>query len=331
MRRPTALALALATTVALAAPRARAAPPANGNGPAAAVTTVDVPRPSALRLALSPAAGSFMTEVRVRALLDVELQGVVPLAEHPTGPIAEPVVRAWIDLPDAATVLIEVQAPGRVMTARHLDVTGLNWDVAARFAALATAELVRAQLAPVRVRRPRPRVPTPREIDEADRRRPRWVVSGGAHGRVGEGIVAGGPELEIGHATRVVDTRLGARLLGGDGDARLRAAEVGLSAEHHLHAAPWLRADVGASAAIGTAAATDDTREDAGGHGRLAARLGLAARIAPQTWLGLRLEPGVVVGGPMSPGGASAIDGASVGVSLAVTRDVPLGELVLPR
>lgn len=328
MRRPTALALALATSAALAAPAARGAPARSTA--AATVDPASVPRATALRLALSPAAASFLTEPRMRALLEVELQGLLPLGELATGPLDEAVVRAWIDQPDASTVAIQVQAPGRGLTHRLLDVTGLTWDVAAHFTALGTAELVRAQLAPVRTRRPRPRIPTRAEIDAADRARPRWVVAAGAHARAGEGLVAGGPELEVGHATPAVDVRLGGRVLGGDGDARLRAVEIDLAAQHRIHPAPWLRVELGGAIGVGTAGATVGAVDHATGYGRLAARAGLAARVAPQTSLGLRVEPGVIVGGPeVGRTGPGAIEGASLGLSIALTRDLPLGDLVI--
>jgi hypothetical protein len=329
--RPTALVLALATATGLS--RSALAVPPNGNGSGSAATVESV-RPQHLRLALSPAASAFMTEVRVRSLLHVELADVLPLADEPTGAIDENAVRAWVDLPDSAEVVIQVQAPGRAMTRRRLDVTGLGWDVAARFTALATAEVVRGQLAPVRVRRPRPHVPTTAEIDAADRDRARWTIAGGGVARLGEGPALFGAELEIGHATRAIDARLGARLVGGDGEAQAQALEAGLSAEHRLHMAPWLRADLGASFAVGAAAVVDVTpalgpRSDSAGYGRVAARVGASARIAPQTWLGLRVEPGAVVGGP-TISGARPLDGASMGIVVAISRDLPVGEMALP-
>jgi hypothetical protein len=338
VRRPTALALAMATAAGLSRAAVAAPPGASGDGNGSsngngAGTPVESTRPLHLRLALSPAAGAFMTEVRVRSLLRVELADVLPLADQPIGAIDENAVRAWVDLPDSAEVMIQVQAPGRAMTRRRLDVTGLGWDVAARFTALATAEVVRGQLAPVRVRRPRPHVPTTAEIDAADRARSRWLIAGGGVARVGEGPALFGAELEVGHATRAVDARLGARLVGGGGDVQAQALEAGLSAEHRLHFMPWLRADLGASFAVGTAAVVDVTAappaSDSAGYGRVAARVGGSARVAPQTWLGLRLEPGVVVGGP-TIAGASALDGASLGIVVAISRDLPVGAMVLP-
>ncbi len=340
MRRPTALALALATTATLVATVAGAGGPrgdgtdhGSGNGNAAAAP-VEVPRPEHLRLALSPAASAFMTEVRVRSLLRVELEGVLPLAELPTGAIDENAVRAWVDLPDDTSVLIQAQAPGRVMTRRRLDVTGLGWDVAARFTALATAEVVRAQLAPVRVRRPRPYVPTRADIDGADRDRARWVIAGGGVARAGDGPALLGAELELGHATRAIDARLGGRVLAGGGEVHTQALEAGLSAEHRLHIKPWLRVDLGAAFAVGSAGMVDATRvlgpaSDAAGYGRFASRVGAAVRLVPQTWLGVRLEPGVVVGGP-TIARRQPMDGASFGGVLAISRDLPVGELVLP-
>lgn len=356
MRRPTALALALATAAGLSR-SALATPPGsvatrrsaaargdvatgddggarNGHGANGVEAPLEAAKPVHLRLALSPAASAFMTEVRVRSLLQVELADVLPLAEEPTGAIDENAVRAWVDLPDSAEVMIQVQAPGRVMTRRRLDVTGLGWDVAARFTALATAEVVRAQLAPVRVRRSRPHVPTTAEIDAADRDRPRWSIAGGGVARLGEGPALFGAELEIGHATRAIDARVGARLVGGAADVQAQALEAGLSAEHRLHMAPWLRADLGASFAVGAAGVVDvasalGPASDSSGYGRLAARIGGSARIAPQTWLGLRVEPGGVVGGP-TIFGVRPLEGASVGIVLAISRDLPVGEMVLP-
>jgi hypothetical protein len=295
------------------------APPTNGGAAARAEV-----RPARLRLGLSPAAASFLTEPRVRALLEVELVGVLPIAEGSIGPLDEPAIRAFIDQPDASSVVIQVQAPGRALTLRRVDVTGLGWDVAARFTAIATAEIVRAQLAPVRVRRRPPRKPTEAELDAVDRRRPRVVVAAAAHAAIGSGPARFGPELALGHATPVVDVAASGLFTAGDDGRRVGTVEAALTASHRLHFAPWLRAEAGAVVGVGTATLGEGASEDAAGFGHLAARVGLGARLAPDTWLSLRVLPGGIVGGPTDAAEQRPLEGASLGVALALSREIPI-------
>ncbi len=336
--RRTALVFALVAAAAFSGSASRAdsrvpgksgAAAGNGHDPASAHAT-EASRPVHLRLALAPAAASFMTELRVRALLEVELEGALGIAEEPVGPLDEAAVRVYIDQPEAASIVLQVQTPGRPLTRRRIDVTGLTWDVAARFTAIATAEIVRDHLAPARVRRSRPRAPSPAELEAADRRRARLLVAASVRADLGAGDPRAGPELAIGHATSIVDVRLAGSITGG---ADTRTAEVDLAAMHRLHAGSWLRAELGGVLGVGTAAITEGDDRDREGFGRVAARLGLAARVAPETWLGLRLEPGAIVGGPRDPGGGPepALEGAVVGLALSLARDVPIEPRTPPR
>jgi hypothetical protein len=289
------------------------------------------PAPTKVRLALSPAAASFMTDLRVRSLLDVELAALVPLAEESVGPLDEPAVRVFIDQPEGASLVIQVQAPGRPITRRRVDVTGLTWDVAARFAAIATAEIVRAELQPVRTRKPKARKPTPEELERADQARSRVrIAAGGASFVAWEGPIAAGPELSIGHTTLWVDVDLAARAAFGDGDTRVGAFETWLTLAHTMHVSAWIRLEVGGGIGAGTMSLVSDVDDDADGFGHAAGRIGVGARIAPETWIALRVEPGTLIAGPSAAAGARPFEGGVLGLALSIERSTPIEDAKPP-
>lgn len=325
MRTPVGLLLAVALA---AAPRASEAAP-----PGAAVETAPppAPAPTKLRLALSPAAASFMTDLRVRSLLDVELEGVLTIAEEATGPLDEPSVRVFLDQPEGASVVIQVQAPGRSITRRRVDVTGLTWDVAARFAAIATAEIVRAELQPVRTRKPKARKPTAEELDRADQARSRLRIGAGSSSLVAwKGPFAIGPELSLGHTTSWFDVDVAARAAFGDGDVRTAAAEAWVTLGHTLHFTSWLRGEIGGGIGAGTMSLVTASDDLADGYGHAAGRVGVGTRIASETWLALRVEPGTIIAGPTTAGGQHPLEGGVLGLTLSIERAAPIEEPRLP-
>lgn len=116
-----------------------------------------------LRLALSKDAAQLFGESRIRRLVAGELEGVAAVEAEPVGPLDEDVVRVFIDV-RAGTLIVQAVAPGRKVEVRRVSVLDVEPDIAARYAALATSEAVRAQLSPPRRRPTRPRVPTDAEL-----------------------------------------------------------------------------------------------------------------------------------------------------------------------
>lgn len=299
---------------------------------AADVAPPAAPAPTRVRLALSPAAASFMTDLRVRSLLDVELEGFLPLGEEVTGPLDELSVRVYIDQPEGASVVIQVQAPGRTLTRRRVEVTGLTWDVAARFAAIATAEIVRAELQPLRARRAKAHKPTQGELEAADRARARVRIGAGASSNVAwSGPISIGPELSLGHTTPWVDVDIAARAAFAEGETRVAAVEAWLSLGHTMLMTSWLRLEVGGGIGAGTMSRTEDAEDLHDGFGHAAGRIGVGARLAPETWLAVRLEPGTIVGGPTTASGGRPLEGGVLGLALSIERAIPVEGPRAPR
>jgi hypothetical protein len=319
--------LAGAACLALLAPDARADVP---DAPKVSASAEEAPAPGLVRVALSKAAAGFLTEGRVRRLIDVELPRASPLAPEPFGPLDENAVHVFIDLPAPGTVTIQVQAPGRKLETRRVDVAGLAWDVAARVTAIATSESVRAQLAPLRRRPTRPHEATQAEIDAAERRSAAFSVSGAGVAAFAPSMRGGlgGARLTASFHHPWLTEELSLAALGGDSRiGRLRHVELGIGASHRLWLAPFLRVRLGGVAGLVSLRASRpetptgaSSIPDASFNLRAAAKVGLDARLAKKAWLTLDLEPGaLLLDAPTGSRGAWL--GAALGLSFETAVD----------
>ena len=301
-------------------------PPATDEAPVAAL----------VRVALSKSAATFLTEGRVRRLIDLELPRSTRLAGEATGPLDENAVRVFIDLPEPDTITIQVQAPQRKLEVRSVNVAGLAWDVAARVTAIAASESVRVQIAPLRKRPTRSHEPTATELDAALRRTPSVSVGGSIVGAslpaLGGGLV--GSRIRVGFHQPMLSEELSLMAMGGDGNqGRMRWLEVDLGAHHRLWLAPYLRMSLGGLAGLVNLHLEEPPRTTGERKVgpltsftlRAAATVGLEARLAPELWLGLDLEPGAIL--LDAPTGAQ---GAWIGAALGLSFDQALGTAKKP-
>src|SRR6185436_16046021 len=81
------------------------------------------PRALELRLSMSPSAAGFLSETRVRRLVEIELDEGV-LAPGTGGPLGDYVAYVWIDRPNAAQIVIEARVGDRPVVRRGVPIGG---------------------------------------------------------------------------------------------------------------------------------------------------------------------------------------------------------------
>jgi hypothetical protein len=224
----------------------------------------------------------------------------------------------------------------RAVARRELAVGGLAWDVVARFAAIAAAEMVRAQMRPVRPRRstPPPKRKSAAELELEARDAPAAMFTGSwmVAGLPSADVFLAGPSLALGLRSRRASLGVGGALLGGGVDGGpLRWLEAGLSGDYRFWLTPGWRLLAGAGASLASLRMTEAAVVD-GAVGerdtwsaRAAATLGSEWRLSPSAWLGVALEPGAVLRpAPFTDaaGEAQRVEGVWLGgrLSLVVER-----------
>jgi len=320
-------------------PTARGQSPAEGADVAGHPPPPSAPAPSAerlpVRLALSPAAAEYLTEIRVRRVLAAELGGAAELTSTSTGPLDESTVQVWVDLPEPSRVILQVKAPKRRLARRRVNISGLPWDVAARFVAIAVSQIVRRQLRPLRVRPvQKPKGPSPEELEHAARRLSSVVLESGfgAVALPGASGALMGPRLALGGHGAGFHHQVSAQWLVGDaGPGALRWFELGAGGDYRHWLTRSLRLTLGANAAVAAVRFADSEvvrsppNEADGWSARVAAALGAQVRLGQRQWLSLTMEPGVILREVpyRTATGASAIDGAWLGARLGLVWDQP--------
>jgi hypothetical protein len=287
----------------MAALSTEAAAQANGPPAPAAPAPVAPPRIVEVRMAIAPAAAQHLSEPRLRQLLEIELGDSAVLAPGMSGPLGDHVAYVWIDEPTPAQVLIEVRIGERAVARREISVAGFPGDVAVRFVVVATAEMVRSQMQPVR-RRPHPRRPTAEEIEIASREWSAVVFQAGAGSAFLPGASGGLAGTSLSVAFRnfgVTPSLFGRWYLGRAEGGPLRWLEAGVSADYRLWASPWLRFAAGGLATVAAvhlaeARAVDGVADQVDSWSARAGGLVAAEfRLGGGFWLGLGLEPGAIL------------------------------------
>jgi hypothetical protein len=292
-----------------------------------------------VRLALSRAAADDLSEFRVRRVLDIELPDGAILAQAPVGPLDDRVAYVWIHRPTPARLDIEVRLDGRAVVRRRISASGLTSDVAARLVAIAASEMIRTEMRKARSprRSPAPRRPTPEELELASRDADALTLVAAPHAAVIAGeagtVALAGSGLGVGFRHLRATPTLFARWLG---EPTLRWLEAGLSVDHRFWLGDRWRLSVGgvaALAALHLPFALTSVDGIAGQRDTWSARaglgLGLETRVAEPLWLGLSLEPGVVLRPVLyedAHGARRAVEGAWLGVGLTLAverRDAP--------
>lgn len=309
-----------AGSVAGSAEAQQSAPPAAAPaGPGEKAAEEALP-PSIVRVGLSDQAAAFLTDARVRRLMQLELPESVGLADAAIGPLDENAVRIYIDLPQPSVVTIQVQAPARRLEIRRVDVTGLSWDVAARVTAVAASEAVRSQIAPIRRRPTKPKEPTDAELAAMLRGTPAVRVVGDLAGAVlpsaGGGLIGSRVGVSFQQPFFFEELSLGA-LGGGSDRGPVRWLEVGAVAGHRLVFTSRVRSELGVSFALAHADFLGaDGEDDSGFTLRATAHFTVEFRPAEQLWLGVEIEPGAVLLRDPEP-----LQGAWIGANLSLGWD----------
>ncbi|KYG08660.1 hypothetical protein BE21_22425, partial [Sorangium cellulosum] len=291
--------------------------------------------PIEVRVALSRGAAEEVSSVRVRRLLEIELPDGAALAAEPVGPLGDRVANVWVDRPTAARLEIQVRLDGRAVVRRQIAVSGLTSDVAARLVAIAASEMILAEMRRARAPRrpPPPRRPTPDEVELASRDLDALSVSAGPYAAVVSGgpHVLGGAGLTLGLRRLRLTESLFARLLATpSGGETLRWLEGGFSGDYRFWLAASWRLSIGAAASVASvrlpAAASVDgiAGERDTWSARAGLGLGVETRLGGPVWLGLTLDPGVVLRpAPYEAegGAAGAVEGVWLGVGLSLATE----------
>jgi hypothetical protein len=281
---------------------------------------------------MSVAASEQLGSIRVRRLLDIELEDSAALAPGVTGPLGDQVAHVWIDLPDPSRVVVQVRMGDRPVARREVPIGGLTFDVAARLVAISVSEMVRAQARPrAAPKRPAPpKGPTPEEIEISARSAPA-VTLGSAFGVAAlpgsDGLLVG-PSIALGFRSFGASERVFCRWLGGSADpGTMRWFEVGLAADYRIWLGPSWRLALGASASLSwlhfaQVRATDEILgEQDSWSARAGAALALEARIARTAWVALGAEPGVILRAApyeAEDGARDSLGGAWIGADLSL-------------
>ena len=316
------------------------APLAHAEAPPAPAPPRAAPAPQRLvevRLAISRAAADALGETRVRRLLEIELDDTGSLAPSSGGPLGDQVAHVWIDLPSPSQVLIEARLAERPVSRRFITTSGLNADVAARLAAIAASELVRAQARPLRPRRPpAPRVPSPEELDLAARRAPAivWSAAPSFAFLPSSGGTLWGAGASLGFRALGASERAFARWLAGPTDTgTLRWLEIGLALDYRVPLHRSARLVLGADASLAFLRLPDaratggvmDARDAL--SGRAGGLLGFEIRAFGPAWASLQLSPGAILRSTAfedASGRRGAVEGFWLGVDLGLHIEHPL-------
>jgi hypothetical protein len=290
------------------------------------------PRLVEVRFALSSSASKQLSEPRVRRLLEIELGDAAVLAPASTGPLGDHVAYVWVDLADPSTVAIEVRVGVRTVERREITDAELTGDVAVRVIAIAAAEMVRAQMRPLRPPKkpPAPKPPSPEEIELASRRvdAVTWNPRVGMAFVPSAGAALFGPGVDLGFRRFGASAHVFASWLTGPtafGSARW--FEVGLAAGYRMWVSPSLRF-TGELSASGAAVRVADARlagETLNALDTWSARAGgslaIEWRAREPVWLTLDVNPSAVLRSfdVVTPAGSrSGFEGFFLGAALGV-------------
>ncbi len=291
------------------------------------------PAPAKVRVAMSARAAERLVELRVRRLISFELDEVAEVERDSVGPLNDDLIRVWIDVPSSRRVLIEVRREGRSLARRVLAISDFSPGVAARVVSIAAADMVRVQArldtVPVEPVGP-PSVEA--AIDDA-----RVAFDASMMAMIAPQslpLVSFGPELALEHRERLTpwlgsaQTLYGRLLIGEQDDRRLQWLEAGVALALRMPLSPRWRVQLAAKvggALMSVPFATMADGAPTGGREWSARGGGLAAieaRVAPDTWLALGVEPGALLRDMTlvhRDGTRSDLSGFTLGIALGLS------------
>lgn len=285
-----------------------------------------------VRFAVSSSASKQLSEPRLRRLLEIELGDEALLAPAAIGPLGDHVAYVWVDLVEPSTVVIEVRTGVRPVDKREIADAELTGDIVVRVIAIAAADMVRAQMRPVRPPKkpPAPKPPSPEEIEAESRLVDALMWSPRASSVLvpAAGATMFGPTLDLGFRRFGAGAHLTTSYVAGPtGFGSARWFEVGLAMSYRLWVTPFLRfaAEISAAAAAVHVAGASLAGEPNDALDTWTARAGGSAavewRVREPIWLTLSIGPSAVlrpfeVEAPL--GARSAFDGVLFGTALGV-------------
>ena len=289
---------------------------ARAEAPAAPPPSETETVPKLVRLGLSKRASEKLSELRVARLVELQLGGDVSVASEALGPLDEQAFRVFIDMSEPTRVDVQLQIVGKRVETRSVDVSGLPWEVATRFVAIATSEALRSLMAPPR--KPRLRPPSPDEIADKLAAEPSYEIGGAVEAAyVGDASTAVlGSRLALAFHQRPLSERISIAFLGSlDGSLWI---EGDFAAAHRFWFGPDLRLKVGGGFALaGTGTPSDDLDVWLRAH----ALLELDVRVTPSSFFVIGLDPGITID-PVAMRASGATDesvGPWIGGSVAFT------------
>lgn len=285
-----------------------------------------------VRLALSDAAAALLIPRKFRRYLSIELDDAGHVAAQGDGPLNDHVAYVWIDLPHPGRVRIQTRVGRRAVATRSFALRdGLRADVAARIVAIATSEMVRTQAQPLRVRKPKPpKPPTPEQVELATRDNPAVLLAGKASGAwlPSTDAVLGGSTLELSFRMARTRQHLSASWLAGPSDAgAIRWMEAGLGVDRTWWISDTWRFDTGVGAYASLLRVGDATSVDGARSGRdtwstrAAGRIQVERSLGDPVWIGLALEPGLILRPApytLKDGSSDKVDGLFLGLSFSL-------------
>ncbi len=303
-------------------PSARAQPPTRQ-----ATRQATAPRRFRVRIELSKGAAKRLSALRVRRLLQLELDDLADLDATDVGTLeGDDLIRVWIDVPIDRRAIVEVRRVEGSFAVRALAIGEYPSDVAAEVVALAASEMVRVQTNVKKTPAPLPPPRAPRTPTDGNG----VALSGGTTLITlpsSTPAVFVGPELGLELRQSAFAQRLYGRWQIGAGRDLGRWLEFGASLEFRWNVAPRWRLHLAAKTGfvdvfLPNAARIEGENTAHAYTVRMAGELGLEARIAPHHWLAISVEPGAALR-PLDIGyqdGAQAtIGGFAFGINLSLS------------
>ena len=283
-----------------------------------------------VRLTMSDAALPMFSSRRFRRYLAIELEEAGHVGVRAQGPLGDHVAIVWIDIPEPNKVLIQVRAgAGKVASRVVVLRSGLRSDVVSRLIAIATAELVRAQVPQRTGKKLRAGVTGKKVVGEQDSRAlPAVLMTGSLRGVwvPSATVWLAGSSMQV--SFRLMKTRQYLQLGALGGDSKLgpmRWLEAGIGADRAFWWHQNWRTSLGARVDA-VSVWSPRTQGGSGSRDQWTARAVATASLEHQFtrgwWLGLGLEPGfVVVPTRSGPAESESVKGSSGGVMLSLTYE----------
>ena len=278
-----------------------------------------------VRVAFSDSATALFDQRRFRQYLSIELDDVGHVAARGSGPLADHIAYIWIDIPEPNRVAVQTRIGRASVATRFFPVReGLRPDVVARLVAIGAADMIRSRTQSQSDGQPQaPEPPTDEQVEAATRDSPALLFEGRADAAwiPSASTVLGGASLELAFRFQKVRPFFTGSLLMGNTHGNLtRWASVGIGADRTFWVSPRLRLSLGCNAHAATVHLSNHDYSEDSWTARASARLHTELAIHRATWIGISIEPGMLLR-PASfdtPSGPHSLHGFHLSASLSL-------------